>query len=223
MSINAWSYSRLSDFELCPRFAFYAHSTESQFKHLRTFGPAAERGTRIHTQGEEYLKGVLSRLPQSYSYVKEPMKALKALEAVAEGKWTFTNKWGVTEWRARNAWLRLAIDARAEDEPGHQRVIDFKTGKIYETHKDQLELYALCTFKMFPDVESVTAEAWYLDLGEIHDMDVDRSEEKALTKKWEKKAGAMLTAKEFPANPCWKCRFCDFAKSKGGPCDKEKR
>lgn len=220
--ITAWSYSRLKDYDICPLYAFYAHSAGSSYKHLRKFGEAALRGIRVHEKGELYLQDKLRKFPQAYSYVKKPMQELKKLGAVAEGKWCLTSEWEATEYFANDAWLRLAIDARV-DLGDTQRVIDFKTGKIYDDHPQQLELYALAAFKMFPEVETVSVENWYLDIGEIHDADIGRDEEVKLTEKWNARAEKMLSAEEFPANPCWKCKWCDFAASKGGPCTEERR
>lgn len=217
--ISVWSYSRLSDFETCPAYAFYAHSVESRYRDLRTFGPSATRGTKIHGQGEEFLQGKRKSVPSGFYYFKKDLRDLKKRKAIAEERWALTSEWAATTWSADDVWLRLAIDARVEESPETQEVIDFKTGRIYEGHADQLELYALPVFKRFPSVETVRVAAWYLDLGEIHDGEIARTEERALTKHWTKRAEKMLTATEFNPTPCWKCKFCDFAKSKGGPCE----
>ena len=59
--VPAWSYSALKTYEACPYKTYIA-----KVKRVREdFGPAAERGTRIHDEAEQYVRHELGELPES--------------------------------------------------------------------------------------------------------------------------------------------------------------
>ena len=222
--LTAWSYSRWRDYLDCP--------LKCKLKHIDHLpdpkGPAVARGVEIHKQAEEYIGGSRSENPFTefgpFAKMLDQLKKRKNVQP--ELQLTFTNGWDLTEWRAQDAWLRMAFDAIYVTKNGTEAVIiDYKTGnkieKYRENNKPQLGLYALGTFKALPRVVKVTTQFWYLDVGNLVDQRVftRMSDESGLTIAWLQRVEAMMADTIFPARPSPDaCRFCPFSRAKGGPC-----
>lgn len=212
--ITAWSFSRWSTHEGCPKQAYYKYVE----KLPDPSGPAAQRGTDIHGEAENYVNGTIKKLPESLNqFPKEFRDLRKGLDVRTEEQWAFTSSWRVTSWFAKDAWCRVKTDAAVVEE-GSARIIDHKTGRIRDGYEKQLELYALSGFLKFPEVTEISGEIWYLDQGEIRDMIFTADEVPDLKRKWEGRTRAMLTATTFKERPGHACRWCSFSKKKGGPC-----
>ena len=59
--IPAWSYSALKTYETCAYRSYISKVKRIQ----EDFGPAAARGTDIHQQAEDYVRGDLKKLPDT--------------------------------------------------------------------------------------------------------------------------------------------------------------
>jgi hypothetical protein len=213
---TAWSYSRWTDYENCPR--------QARFKHLDKLpevkGKALERGSQIHTEGENFLIRKTRGVPTSYVAFKTQLETIRRRGAIAEGSWTFTRDWELTEWNDWDAaWVRMKIDAHYVDGNGALRVIDFKTGKVRDSNVPQLELYGLGGLLRYPEVQTVRAEFWYLDAGESHALVFKREEVETLRAEWLRRTKPMLTDTRFKPKPGYACKWCSFSKTKGGPCE----
>src|SRR5574340_1337098 len=116
-----------------------------------------------------------------------------------EDEWAFREDWTVTGWSAKDAWVRLKLDAfyvrTSRQGKKVLYIIDYKTGKVYDDHYGQLSFYAMCAMLRpeFADVDAVVAQLWYIDIGpeatreelfvraELEDMQ-ERSEERRVGK-----------------------------------------
>lgn len=214
---TAWSYSRLTTYERCPK--------QLEYKIKRTpeaSSEALERGNRIHKDAEQYLQGVHKQVPATLQAFEPEFKQLRKKKAVAEAQIAVSADWRRVEWFSREAWLRIVIDAQHPETKTQDTLIDFKTGREYPDHLEQLELYALVFFKLKPKLKEVNGELWYIDQEKIvHDV-FPCDQEKELEEKWTERATPMLIAEEFPATPGRHCNWCGFASAKGGPCTKDR-
>jgi CRISPR/Cas system-associated exonuclease Cas4 (RecB family) len=204
-------------YEDCPRRLKYR-----SIDHLpEPVGAPLVRGKKIHAEGEAYLKAERAiKIPASFGYVEDELRALRLQGAVAEEQWGFDQDWNEATWRG--ATIRMILDARAP-RGSVMRVVDFKTGKPRATKdEDQLGLYAAGTFGRFPKIRTVVAALWYLDLGQIVEIRFNRKEALAEREAWEARAQIMLDDTKLEPTPSkWTCRFCYFGKSKDGPCGAE--
>jgi len=217
--VTAWSYSRLNTYEQCPQ----------KFKltvvlGIREPGSAAmDRGSEIHKAGEVFLKTTGVEVPEAYKLLGEEMVSIRELGAKSELEITFDKDWGVTGWFDKNAWLRIKIDAMVFDAKTNTiRIIDFKTGKNRGGYEDQLELYAVAALNLYPDVENISAELWFVDSGEIVGTskgDYVQAMLPDLKKKWETRVLPMFEDSIWPARPNQFCGFCFARKANGGPCE----
>ena len=101
-------------------------------------------------------------------------------------------------------------------------VIDFKTGKYYDTHIDQAQLYGLGGLILFPSADRVTARFMYLDDGGSGDDTYTRKDEAALKKDFNKRVAKLAAETKWKPQPNKFCRWCPFAARVGGPCKEGK-
>lgn len=217
-----WSYSRWSVANKC--LARYMY--QCLLKLPQPESAPMIRGSRIHKQGEHYLDGTTKNVPASFRMFSDEMKAIKGLKADPEGTFAFTKTWGLTsptDWA--NCWLRIKIDAFVGAETD-ATIVDFKTGRPYKDTVDQSQLYAVGAFQAFPELDTIDAEFWYLDSGEVVDYHYTRDEFKKLKRTWAARGRALLAARQFPTTTnAYNCKYCPFRSNvklgdgKPGPCD----
>lgn len=223
--IKAWSFSRWSTYEECPAKAKYAYLDRLP----QPDSPALARGQEVHAKAEGYVRGTIAELPSEFDdFASDFAELKKELDVAVEEEWAFTSDWEPTGWFEKGpkaAWCRVKVDARVRKDDGAVvKVIDHKTGRVYPYHDKQMELYALGALLMFPTAEVVETELWYLDQGKVDGLEFSATERDELIATWEDRVRPMLTDTTFGATPSPKaCRFCPFAKSRGGPCDREHR
>lgn len=217
--ITAWSYSRYADYKQCPlRF---------KLKHIDRLpepgSPAMQRGSDIHKEGEKYLtakdgKGL--KVPASYKHFADEMKQLRSLGPLVEQQWGFTKDWTPTGWFGADTWLRIVCDVVVKYDDDTVDLIDFKTGRKYDTNEDQVELFSCAPFIRWPEVTEVQTRLWYLDVDKDNEVlrTYTREEFNGIRKSWEKKIVPMFKDKRFAPTPNEKCKWCHFSKDKGGPC-----
>ena len=221
MKITAWSFSRWSTYDQCPRFAKYRYIDKLDEPPA---GPALLRGREVHDDAEWYLtaKPKPKRLPPALTYFEEDFNELRKQRAVAEGKWGFDEHWEPTDYFGPDIWCRMILDVFVRRPKRTARVIDFKTGREYSAkHRQQLELYAVGAWNMDDDLQIVIAEMWYLDSGESTEVTFSRKNHEAeLTDLWAQRTEAMLVDETFDPTPSKDaCKWCPHHKKKGGPCD----
>lgn len=216
---TAWSYSRLKDYEKCPRLAKFKYLDKIKEEENAAMG----RGSAIHKLAEDFSKisAKKEKCPAELKVFEMFFRDLQKQKVMVEEQWAFDKEWKKVDWFDKECWYRGKVDCHYLDIKEHVlHIIDHKTGKVYMDSVDQLELYAVCGFILYPDVPVVRAKLWYLDAGEEVVAEFKRSELKALKAKWEKRVKPMFTDKWFAAKVGNHCRWCSFSKAKGGPCDK---
>lgn len=226
--ITSWSFSRWSTYENCPAKARFLYIDK-----LKEPGSAAmDRGTELHKQCEDFLKGVKKTVSKDTKLIANVLKDFKKRGALAEADFTFKQDWSPTRWDDWNgAWCRIKADVTIapvidSDEPTAE-VHDFKTGgkqklenNDFEEYYTQLELYGLAGLLTFPTAQRVKSSLVFIDFGKIIESPevLKRGDEKKLMKKWEIRTKRMLNDTTFKPKPGNACRWCNFRKSNGGPC-----
>lgn len=218
--ITAWSFSRHSTYQQCP-----LKLKLGAIDRIKEPGnQAMDRGNAIHKLAEQYIKGLLTRLPAELKLFEPTFKNLKALfkkraQAMAvEDNWSFTKTWEPCAWDDwDNCWVRIKLDCAHMEGPDILVVTDWKTGKYdarrHEEYLEQLELYALAALILHTHVKEVRPRLAYLDLGTVYPespliythKDVDR-----LKKLWEKRVKAMMSDVKFAPRPNDKCKWCHY-------------
>lgn len=232
LKFTSWSWSRYSDYKLCPLKARLNHLDKIR----EPKNDAMKRGADMHDWIRDYIRGALKKLPLELKLVKTELDRFKklvkkrVLGAIVEEDWAFTKDWTQTQW---NDWdgcaLRVKVDAAEYVTDDVLEVTDWKSGKFREElhaeYLEQLELYALAAFMLLPHVNEVRPRLYYVDLGVIYPakskpLIFKRRDVKKLQATWAKRTKAMLSDTTFAPRPNDKCRWCWYGQSgkiKGGP------
>lgn len=222
----SWSFSTHAQLLRCPAKVKYAKID----KLPDPSGYAAERGSRLGEALEQYTlrstqpTGVFT--PDRASYPLEILAWKPALdERLAryasvrpEFEIGLDANWNPQPWD--RATIRAKLDLVGIVDDTTIEVIDYKTGRQYPEHKDQLELYATLLFHCYDWCERVLVADWYLDRpGEIVEDKYLRPEyERTLLPRWKQRAVADLSRTIWPAQRNVFCRYCAFHAKVGGPC-----
>ena len=231
--ITSWSFSRYSDYSLCP--------LKAKLKHLDKIAEpgndAMVRGGMIHKAAELYIIGVTPRLPTELKAFGPLFKSLRSqykkdpTVISVEQTWALTKTWTRTVWNDWDqCWLRIKLDC-ARHIPAERLMVtyDWKTGRYRENQQEeylqQLELYALAALVLHEAVDRVHPKLIYLDAGIVYPTDeadpleYTRKDISRLKKAWIKRTKAMMKDKRFAPRPNDKCRWCYYRadnKSNGG-------
>lgn len=229
---TSWSFSRYMDYVKCPLFAKLKHLD----KIAEPGNDAMKRGSAIHKLAEDYIKGLLPRLPMELKLFEDEIKDMRAVyrklpgTIYVEADWSFTKDWTPTTW---NDWVgcfvRLKLDCAHTIDDTVMKVIDWKTGKFREEmnadYVEQLELYALAALVLHPHLTEVRPMLVYLDQGTVYpaeggELVFTQADVPRLKKLWEKRVTPMFKDTRFAPKPNNKCRWCFYGqagKLKGGP------
>ena len=213
--VRAWSYSSLKTFESCP-YRLYIQKVK---KIREPSGKAAERGTLIHQEAEDYVNGKIGDLPETLIKFKSEFEVLRQgfidAKVELEGEWGFTTDWETTGWLMGDTWARIKLDALVNEDETSCRVIDYKTGKKWGneiSHGQQGLVYAMATFLRYPAIEHARVEFWYLDKGETTVKDYARDETlRNFLPGLNSRANKLTTCTEWEPKPSKDaCRWCDY-------------
>ena len=206
-----WSYSRYNLFNKCKTaFNMYVHRKDFKLPAFKT-NPAMERGNMIHKKAEEYVKGNITGVPKEMQCFSAEFKNLVKHKAVAEQDWWINDKWEQVDYLDwNNVWLMVKSDAHVIMDDS-AIIIDYKTGKVYDSHEKQAELYAVAALSIFDSVESVETEFWYLDQQEISPYYYEKPDLIYYRELWDERAVEMQQQKTFDPSPSFtNCNWCEF-------------
>lgn len=208
-----WSLSRLRVSEQCAARYNYRYNLKMQDF---TMSPAAQRGTDMHKEIEQFVRGEIPALTGKLEFYHGFLSALKAHEVplYVEHKIYLDKNWNKQE--EKDYWHVSILDMFRKVEVSAQ-VWDWKTGKIYPDHEEQKELYALSVLSAYPEIEVVTSTFTYIDQGYNREKIYSRND-LHLREKWNARVKKMESLTEFIPNPSWKCKTCSFSIHNGGPC-----
>lgn len=212
------SFSKWSMWNKCPAKFKFAHIDKLS---KGVAGPAASRGSEIHQTVDDYLSGKSEQLhPDIHSYYGQFMFNLRNAGAIPEKQIAVDPLWKVVPWDG-DTYCRSVLDAHIPpNEAGVVKVFEWKTGKMYPDHYDQREIYAIKAKVLYPEATDVEVTGVYFDLKKnsptyshphyYQEMKIEL---------WDNNFRRILRDETFIPNPNYGCRFCEFSRSVGGPCE----
>jgi len=231
-TLSAWSYSVYTSYLNCP----FQVCLEKIIRHRVQEEPkneAMERGTRVHDAAEAFV-GSIGRAPKLIPELqgqRDLLMRLRKANARTEQEWAFTREWTPTGWLDRDCWLRIKVDACTDAKtPPTVEIVDYKTGRVHPEHKQQRSLYALGGLQLVQigqlaggakDVQ-LTAAHVYTDTTQTATEQYVMKDLPALKREWLTRIKTMMSDTQFRTKVGRHCRWCKFAKSKGGPCPENK-
>jgi CRISPR/Cas system-associated exonuclease Cas4 (RecB family) len=221
--ITAWSFSRWKEYEQCP----FRAKCKVIDKMKEPQGPALARGEEIHGKAEHFLLDPKAKVPEELKSLDQAYRALRRKKPRVELEIAFDSGWRRVEWFDKSAWCRVKVDALVE--PGKKRVveiIDHKTGKVrsdesgHTEYDLQLDLYQVGGLTAYEKADRAEAALYFTDHGTVINSDTPllRKDVEKGQERWVERTRAMLSDTRFDPRPGPYCRWCSFAKSKGGPC-----
>lgn len=157
----AWSYSKLKNYEVCPKRMYEVDIAKSYVEPEDPDGPLAW-GNRVHKALAAALQG--TALPVEMVMYQRWIDRVKSGsgQLFVEQKYAINRMFQKTTYFANDVWYRGIGDVVRIDHDV-ALVLDWKTGKILED-SIQLMLMAQCLFSHFPALKYVRSEfVWLKD------------------------------------------------------------
>lgn len=216
-----WSFSQWETYDQCPAKWRYGSVLKLPRKPP---GPAASRGLDIHDSVEAYIKGGVSgslhpAVNPKYISVLDEFKHHENGDRWTEKKLGVDAEWNICPPQSPYAFCVAVLDAVRYDNSGILHIGEWKSGKPKDSHADQRKLYAVFGMKAWRAVE-VRATTYYLEDTHPPQRITVKSEAgwQTLKNLWEGRIRTMQRDEMCAPRPSFGCRFCDYAKDKGGPC-----
>lgn len=156
----SWSYSKLKNFEVCPKRMYEIDVARNYIEPEDPDGPLAW-GNRVHKALAQALTGAAplpSEMEQYKGWVDRVLRGSGQL--FVEQKYAINRQFQKTAYFADDVWYRGVGDV-VRINGTIALVLDWKTGKILEDSV-QLMLMAQCLFSHFPDLTHVRSEFVWL-------------------------------------------------------------
>lgn len=228
--LTSWSYSVYTQYMKCPMSVMF-----DKIKRIKIYepeNPAFIKGNAIHKNAEQYITMVdPPEIIAELISVKPRLEAFRKLKASVEQDWAFTKEWLPSRWNDwNNCWLRIKVDVCAitktkKPKPTLIHITDWKSGKIYEEHKQQRSLYALGGLQLVQlgilpggAAVKVVAEHLYTDTTQSATEEFTMKDLNPLKSEWMSRIKQMMSDTKYPAKTGFHCRYCRYRKSNGGPC-----
>ncbi len=155
----AWSFSKLKNFETCPKRHYEIDLAKNYVEEVEVGGPL-DWGNRVHDTLAKVLCGQM-QLPDEMKDYQKWVDLVNALpgKLYVEQKYAITKDFGPTQYFANNVWYRGIGDV-VKIYGTRGIILDWKTGKLL-VDSVQLMLMAQCIFSNFPEVQRVhTGYIW---------------------------------------------------------------
>lgn len=205
--VIAWSYSRLTNFEQCPK-KFYHLSVAKDYKEKQS--DAMRYGGEVHKAIELRIsKG--KEFPLHLKHLEPIIEKFSAVpgETLVEQQLALNYNMKPTGWFDNDVWCRAIIDYAALSKDGkHALLVDWKTGKISDDFTQQ-KVAAAMFFVFFPQVETVDMMYYWLKDKKPTVDSLAREDAQhvwASVLKRVKKYVAAHEATEFPPRPSGLCK-----------------
>lgn len=207
----AWSYSRLNNYETCPKKFFHSSVRKDV---IEAESEAMRYGKLVH-KALELRVSKDKPMPLNLRYLDKYAKLIAESkgEKLTEQQLAIDNNFNPCSWFDKQTWCRAILDL-AIINGDHAVVIDYKTGKI-SSDFTQLRLAGVLLMLHMPELQTVDLSyLWTKDkkITKYEDGPLTRDDIKTVVtelmpriKKYEK----AHRLESFPARPGFLCkRFC---------------
>jgi CRISPR/Cas system-associated exonuclease Cas4 (RecB family) len=212
--MSRWSYSKVSTYERCPKKKNYKYDEHAVG--IATENTAAIRGNALHKDLELHVEKSLLEVPE---WMRPHQPHLEKFSSGhKEQKITLDEDWESVPDGDEN--MICIIDLLHIDEP-YGTVIDYKSGKRYPGHSEQIELYCAAALCALPELERLEGRCYYLDekAGSwSKPMFITREQVASIKARWDSRVLMMEIDTENAPRPGYYCKWCEYRNSGGGPC-----
>lgn len=215
----ALSYSGYTTYLGCPSAFQRKYITKEKCgpKPTRETAPGMYRGTDMHNAVEDLLLGNRNDLPKDLKDYLGFTLGLRELGAKPELAFAFNAQWELVDFDDPTAEIRGFLDCHLAGDP-QLIVYEWKSGKRYDDHVTQRNLYGLAGLLINPSYETVRVITVYWDQGFNEETTYHRAMLATYKWMWGKNINKVKPPQPYPMRPSWKCRTCQFSKNNGGKC-----
>lgn len=205
-----YSYTSISMWHKCPSmFDFRYNKKIKQAK-----SAAAARGTDTHSKIEDFLVGK-NEMPPDVAFGLHIINDMKQRGFQAERQFTVNEKWEPVPY-GDGALITSFVDSCLE-EPDRVSMGEWKTGKVYDNHAEQRDIYLTMALSSTL-VEEASIHTIYLDAGKVTKETMVRENLEAAQAQWMDKLEPVRADSFYSPRPGQHCKWCSYARSKLGPC-----
>lgn len=184
--------------------------------------PAAARGTEIHNSVEKFmLKETEDLHPEIRRRYGQFFMQLRHHNPIPEIKWAVNQNWEPCEFDDPDRMWRGVIDLACDMNEG-EKILDlyeWKSGRLYDSHKYQMELYALIGLVKWENAELARCTNVYFDQpNDPPPLEINRKDIEGYMMIWRKRYEDVMKDEIYAENPGWYCRYCDHSRQNNGPC-----
>jgi len=203
----AWSYSRLTSYETCPK-KYHAISVAKSVQDPPN--EHSEYGDLVHKAFAKYMQDG-THLPFAIRHFEKYLAPIKAApgEKVIEQKITLNPQYQPTGWFDKDAYIRVISDLTQLN--GRTGVVwDWKTGKPTDDFT-QLKLTGAVTFLLAEELEELTLAYFWLKTKQVAPVKMKREETTSVWSELMPRVQRYQTAHDeldFPARPSYLCGWC---------------
>ncbi|RKY42301.1 MAG: hypothetical protein DRP85_03180 [Candidatus Makaraimicrobium thalassicum] len=215
----ALSWSRLSNYRQCPD-QFAAKYIRKDYPDEGD-NPAFVKGTKIHTQLEEYIlfmkgekkKPVMGAISRGVvPLINWYFSAYGADSIFAEQQLALDHKWKETSWfgKPKDVKFRGIIDMVIFETPEVMTVIDFKSGKFraYDEEFGQLHMTAAYLFELYPEIQTVKSLYLFVEHKRKIEVIFERADHKKTKARFDLEYIEVNEDEEFAPKKNKFCFFC---------------
>lgn len=218
--IFRWSFSQWESYNSCP--ARWKYKSVLKLPSSPP-GPAAARGIEMHSSVDDYIMGkrddVMDIISPRYMPIIDAFKHHENGDRHCEFRLAMDSDWSVVGPREPGASLIAVMDAVRCMNDGVLDIAEWKSGKPKDTHGDQRKMYATFGLKKWPFVSEVRVTTYYLeDTAPPAQLVAKQTALPKLIQIWDERRSLMQRDQICAPRPGIHCRWCDYAKAKGGPC-----
>lgn len=204
----AWSYSKVKNFESCPR----RYKRVDVDKAFKDESEQLDFGNKLHDALAAYI-GKGTTLPSAFAAYKnwaDKVKDGDGFTILVEQKYAIRQDMSPTTWFGKDVWYRGIADVVKMCGPV-ALAVDWKTGKVLEDGV-QLALMAQCLFSHYPELQVIRTEFIWLKEDATTREDFKRDDMASIWAGVLPRVAALQhahTTNEFNPKPGYLCRkFC---------------
>ena len=99
-------------------------------------------------------------------------------------------------------------------------VYEFKTGKVYPEHAEQVNLYGMAALLACPAAKEAVCQIIYIDRHQSGDeLVLERGMMSSYQWLWDRRIKRATAPQQYPKRPSWRCKGCGYNKDNGGLCE----
>lgn len=220
-TLTNWSYKKWKMYQHCPfsvKLKYIDRIPEPPIQ--PKYDEKRQRGIRVHDELADAVS-TGAAIPKEAIEFSEIVESLRERSAVVEQDHFFDRTWKPHP-TYNGHWLQVKQDAVVIDEE-YILTGDWKTGRKFGNevdHFQQMKLYSVAAWIMYPGRQEYISELWYLDQSDIWSVTFKPQQLEQALGEFDRGVEVMFNDTMFRPRPSKEtCKFCPYGPQRGnGAC-----